>query len=150
MCVMRNIENPVRRSILVVEDEFLIAMSLKLILEEAGFDVVGPEYSVTAALEVLKHHRPAAGVLDVNLRGELAIPVARMFATMGVPFVISSAYAAQAATFDTAFADVPMLGKPIREAELIDTLDNILAADMSGVAPAELVRDQPQVRVIGQ
>ncbi len=56
------------RRILVVEDEFLIAMSLQDALENAGAVVVGPAPSVEKAIKQIESepHIDAA-VLDVNL-----------------------------------------------------------------------------------
>lgn len=44
-------------SVLVVEDEFLIAMDVKMILEENGHSVLGPAASVKSALNLLKDAR---------------------------------------------------------------------------------------------
>ncbi len=64
-----------RPRILVVEDEFLIAMELDMTLRSAGYQVLGPVTTVTAALELLRAERPDAAVLDVDLEGEWVTPV---------------------------------------------------------------------------
>ena len=60
-----------RRSagILIVEDEFVVAMDLTLMLQAAGYSVLGPVGSVEQALELLRHWRPDAALLGVVLRG---------------------------------------------------------------------------------
>ena len=65
------------RRILVVEDEYLIAMNLQDGLENAGCVVVGPVPSVDKAISKIdsEPHIDAA-VLDVNLGGVFAYPVA--------------------------------------------------------------------------
>src|SRR5689334_14482264 len=78
--------------ILIVEDEFLIAMELAATLEAHGFEVVGPVASVDEALEISQRERPDAAILDLNLRGQAATPVARQFRELALPFVIASAY----------------------------------------------------------
>src|SRR5687768_10546420 len=80
------------RSILVVEDEALVAWDLESTLHAAGLNVLGPVASVKAALDLLRKSRPDAAILDVNLHGELVTPVARQLRTMNVPFVLSTAY----------------------------------------------------------
>ncbi len=75
--------------ILVVEDEFLIAMELAQTLRRAGYQVVGPAASLGTAFELLRHVRPDAAVLDVNLAGERVTPVAEVLRAMAVPFVLS-------------------------------------------------------------
>jgi CheY-like chemotaxis protein len=86
--------SPLRdRRILVVEDEYLIAMSLQDALETAGSIVVGPAPSVDKALQTIdsEPHIDAA-VLDVNLGGALAYPVADMLVARKIPFVFTSGY----------------------------------------------------------
>jgi CheY-like chemotaxis protein len=86
--------SPLRdRRILVVEDEYLIAMSLQDALENAGSIVVGPVPSVEKAIKTIEldPHIDAA-VLDVNLGGVLAYPVADMLIARKIPFVFTSGY----------------------------------------------------------
>lgn len=68
---------PERRRILVVEDEYLIAVEMKRWLQAAGFEVVGPVPSVTRPLRLIETGGLDAAALDVNLGdGETAQPVA--------------------------------------------------------------------------
>jgi CheY-like chemotaxis protein len=86
--------SPLRdRRILVVEDENLIAMSLQDALENAGSVVVGPVPSVEKAIKTIEldPHIDAA-VVDVNLGGVLAYPVADMLIARKIPFVFTSGY----------------------------------------------------------
>ena len=86
--------SPLRdRRILVVEDEYLIAMSLQDALETAGSIVVGPAPSVDKALQTIdsESHIDAA-VLDVNLGGALSYGVADKLIARKIPFVFTSGY----------------------------------------------------------
>jgi CheY-like chemotaxis protein len=86
--------SPLRnRRILVVEDEYLIAMSLQDALESAGSVVVGPAPSVDKAIKTIESEAHIdAAVLDVNLGGMLAYPVADMLIARKIPFVFTSGY----------------------------------------------------------
>ena len=86
--------SPLRdRRILVVEDEYLIAMSLQDALENAGSVVVGPVPSVDKAIQKIESEPDIdAAVLDVNLGGLLAYPVADMLIARKIPFVFTSGY----------------------------------------------------------
>jgi DNA-binding response OmpR family regulator len=65
--------------ILVVDDEALIALAAKDILEEAGHDVIGPAGSVRQALAAVERERPDLALLDINLgRGGNGIILARI------------------------------------------------------------------------
>ena len=114
------------RLILVVEDEFLIAMELEAVLEEGGFRVLGPVSTVQAALRLLGEHRPHAAVLDLNLRNETVTPVAQVLRTMEVPFAIASAYSTSTWPQDNALDGAPSLGKPTSPTMLIATIHDLL------------------------
>jgi CheY-like chemotaxis protein len=81
------------RRILVVEDEYLIAMNLQDGLENIGSVVLGPVPSVEKAIKKIESepHIDAA-VLDVNLGGALAYPVADLLVARNIPFVFTSGY----------------------------------------------------------
>src|SRR5262245_18707795 len=79
-------------SVLVVEDEPLIALEVAGILRDAGCVVAGPFRSVPDALLSVIHQTPSAAVLDFGLCGESANPVADMLACKGVPFIWLTAY----------------------------------------------------------
>jgi DNA-binding response OmpR family regulator len=68
-------------SVLIVEDETLIAMDLQDLLEDAGYRVLGPAGSVAAAMRILGTERPDLALLDVNLGGENVFSVATELAT---------------------------------------------------------------------
>ena len=105
-------------SVLLVEDEFLIAMDLKRLLEGAGYRVVGPAATVTSALLMLDMHYPHACVLDVNLRGEHSHAVATRLKAQNIPFILSSAYGSGDLTH-AAFQGVGNLGKPVPTDQLL-------------------------------
>jgi CheY-like chemotaxis protein len=86
--------SPLRdRRILVVEDEYLIAMSLQDALENAGSVVVGPVPSVDKAIKTIESDPGIdAAVVDVNLGGVLAYPVADLLIARKIPFVFTSGY----------------------------------------------------------
>jgi Response regulator receiver domain len=65
-----------RSCVLVVEDEPLVVMEIAQVLDAAGFHVAGPVDSTSAALELLRHERCDAAVLDINLGGETSEAIA--------------------------------------------------------------------------
>lgn len=93
--------------ILVVEDEFLIAMELESTLESAGYQVLGPAPNVSAALAVLRTEKPDAAVLDVDLAGEWVTPVAEVLRAMSVPFILTSGYGAADLRAEPVLRDAP-------------------------------------------
>src|SRR5437868_11880953 len=53
--------------ILVVEDDFLIAMQTEAALAAAGFHVIGTAATAEHALELAERERPALAVMDIRL-----------------------------------------------------------------------------------
>jgi two-component system, response regulator PdtaR len=107
--------------VLVVEDEFLIAMDLERLLERHGFRVLGPAAMVAAALRLLDGEAPDVALLDVNLRGEMVTPVAEALRARGVPFVLASAYEGAQLTAEV-LAGAPSVGKPATARRLLAAL----------------------------
>ncbi|CAL8480620.1 response regulator [Caballeronia sp. S22] len=82
------------RRILVVEDDYLVALALSTVLEEAGAHVVGPVASAEEAVALLEEGRERvdAAVLDVDLNGETSYPVADALASRDIRFVFATGY----------------------------------------------------------
>jgi CheY-like chemotaxis protein len=111
--------------VLVVEDEFVLAMDLELLLEGHGFRVLGPAATVAEALRLLVAATPDAALLDVNLGGEPVTPVAAALRALGVPFVLASAYdRPELAAADLAGAT--NVGKPTSDRRLLAALAQIV------------------------
>lgn len=58
-----------RRSVLVVEDEALIAMDIDETLEDASFEVTGTVASAEQAFAAVKERVPDLVLMDIHLRG---------------------------------------------------------------------------------
>lgn len=119
------------RNILVVEDEFFIALEIKSALTKAGFDVLGPASSVDHALDLLRDVTPDAAVLDVDLGGERVTPVALQLKALGVPFVLASAAVAAALAQNPTLAAARNLGKPTDMRQLTEAVGAIAIAGQS-------------------
>jgi CheY-like chemotaxis protein len=115
-----------QRRILVVEDEYLIAMSLQDALENAGSIVLGPAPSVDKAIKTIdsEAHIDAA-VVDVNLGGMLAYPVADMLIARRIPFIFTSGY--EDNVLQNRYAQVKNCPKP----SLFRAIEEALAEAMS-------------------
>jgi Response regulators consisting of a CheY-like receiver domain and a winged-helix DNA-binding domain len=115
--------------ILVVEDEFVIAMQLQSVFEEEGAQVLGPYHNLAEALEHAGTDDITAASLDVNLGRDTAAPVASLLAERKVPFVF---YSVQ--TNDPAIADwrhIPLIQKPAAPSDLIDAIATVLRRRVS-------------------
>lgn len=113
------------KTVLIVEDEFLIALDLQLTLELHGWRVLGPVASVREALQLLKEELPSVALLDVNLGHELVTPVAEFLQIHEVPFAVASAYPRPEQFAGPVLAGVPNAGKPTNERRLVALLDQL-------------------------
>lgn len=114
------------KTVLIVEDEFLLAMSLQLVLEEDGWQVFGPVGTVGEAMQLLEVNMPAIALLDVNLGPELVTPVALALKQRGVPFALATAYAHPEQYGGEVLAGAPNVGKPTNGPRLLTTLNQML------------------------
>jgi DNA-binding response OmpR family regulator len=83
-------------SILLVEDDALVAEIVQVALEEAGWTVVGPYSTVSGALEAARQEDVDAAMLDVGLEGGNVFPVADQLARRDIPFMFVSGQEAEA------------------------------------------------------
>ncbi|VWX51902.1 response regulator [Novosphingobium sp. 9U] len=128
---------PPGMTVLVVEDEPLLAMELMTELEEAGALPLGPASSCTQALAMIREEAPDLALLDGNLNGERIDAVADELATRGIPFAFVSGYGRE--HLPIGHQDRPIITKPFIAAEICD-----LAGQL-----AEQVRTEQRHRVIG-
>ena len=101
---------PGSRSILIVEDEPLIAMMLEDFLESLGHSVAATCDTVRAALAEATKGGFDLAILDVNLKGESVWPVATLLRERGLPFIIASGGHVDPPPAE--FASVPLIEKP--------------------------------------
>jgi len=112
------------KRLLVVEDELLVSMLVKSMLDDFGAAVVGPCGRLADGLAAAKTERFDGAILDLNLAGESAYPLADQLMARGVPFVFITGY--QRDSLDRRYANVPVLQKPIDSAALERVLLSLL------------------------
>lgn len=113
------------KKILIVEDEFIVANDLRLILSPAGYRVVGIAASAGEADEYLQSNRPDIVILDIRLEGNISgIEFARKLRAENIAFIYLSANSNQK-VLEEARTTEPygFLVKPFRERDLLVMLD---------------------------
>ncbi len=81
-----------RDTVLLLEDEALIAVALQDSLEEEGYSVAGPFVACADALAWLASHRPDLAILDTVLKDGPCREVALMLTKAQVPLVVYSGH----------------------------------------------------------
>jgi PAS domain S-box-containing protein len=118
---------PRRRNILVVEDEALIGLGLTTMLENAGFDVIGPAGDLRTAMELLDRNLCSLALLDINLgQGETSAPLAHRLQREGIPFFVTSAYLSS--DQPEIFVRAPAFPKPVGARKLMAAVQELMAA----------------------
>lgn len=114
-----------KEKILIVEDQFIEANNLQMILERAGYLVCGIARSVPIALKILEKETPDIVLLDIFLQGSLTgIDLAKILKEKNIAFVYLSANSNKE-TLEAAKATRPygFLVKPFREKDVLVMLE---------------------------
>lgn len=111
---------------LVVEDELLVAMELDSVLRAEGCTVLGPAATVDRAVVLIEEAQPQAALLDLNLRGQSALPVAAVLNARGVPFLVVSGYSENQSRAPE-LSQAPRLAKPVNHRQLLHALRRVLS-----------------------
>jgi DNA-binding NarL/FixJ family response regulator len=78
-------------SVLICEDEALVALDLEQMVYDAGFTPLGPARNLGEALEIADAARPSIAIVDLNLAdGMTGAKVATVLAKRGTRIVILS------------------------------------------------------------
>ena len=101
------------RRILVLEDEYLVALDMKQMIEDWGGTVVGPVGRLAQAFALAESEELDGALLDVCLKGDLSFAVADELIAKGVPVIFVTGY--DTPMLPERFATTPRLAKPFSE-----------------------------------
>ena len=102
--------------VLVIEDESMVAMLLEDTLTEIGCEVIEIASRFDDAVAKIKSLAFDIAILDINLNGRLALPIADLLAERGVPFVVATGYSAT--NLPKWLQRAPILQKPFQQRDL--------------------------------
>ena len=108
-------------SVLVVEDDYFIAIEMCSALRAAGANVIGPARDLRTGLAAIRDEHIDCGVLDINLRGQLAFELAIELGARGIPAIFATGY--DASMIPAELADVVRLEKPVDLAALCRAIE---------------------------
>ena len=114
-------------TVLVAEDDFIVAFDLCHTVKEAGYSVEGPYTDVSSAMEAFRKHKPDLAILDVHLGNETAYSFAEELIADDVPVIFHSGVSSPDEV-SKRFPDAETLAKPCPPNKVIDKLSNALAA----------------------
>jgi DNA-binding response OmpR family regulator len=128
------------KTLMIVEDEVLVAMALRDELEEAGYHVLDLTERHNAALEVANACKPDLALVNIRLAGrDDGIELAEHLKALGIPVLLISGQVSRARSAQTvAIASLP---KPYDAADMVVAVAYLLArlqGDASLVKPPAL------------
>ena len=117
------------RRVVIAEDEAIIRLDLKEILESEGYEVVGEAARGDDALEIIANTLPDLAILDIKMPGMDGIEVARrVVGEHKVPVLILTAFSQRNLIEEARDAGVAAyLVKPFQSAEIVPTIEVALA-----------------------
>jgi len=110
--------------ILIVEDNFVVADSLRFVINGYGGTVAAIAPTVEKALTALAAAPIDIAVLDINLAGVSVAPVAEHLQAKGIPFVFLTGYG-DAELLPAALRDLPRFDKPVNAEQLVQALQRL-------------------------
>ena len=117
------------RRILIAEDEAIIRLDLKEMMEEEGFEVVGEAADGEAAIRLAREQGPDLVILDVKMPGMDGLTAAETISSEGLAAVLILTAFSQKELVQRA-ADAGAMGylvKPFQKSDLLPAIDVALA-----------------------
>ncbi|WP_394773110.1 sigma 54-interacting transcriptional regulator [Flavobacterium sp.] len=123
--ITKSYKTTIEKNILIVEDQFIEAYDLQLILEKANYKVLGIARSVDKALEILETQKPDLVLLDIMLKGDKnGIELAHILKKKNIGFIFISANSSKQ-ILEKAKTTQPFgfIVKPFRDQDILTTLE---------------------------
>ena len=115
-----------RPTVLVVEDEFLIALDLSDTVQDLGYALEGPFAATENALHAIEDHVPDIAILDVFTADGEVYPVADALTAKGVPIIFHSGHVPPLEVRQR-YPEAQACAKPCPPSKIIDMVQEAVA-----------------------
>lgn len=116
------------KRIFIVEDDFLVALSLEDHLRALGGTVIGPAATLADAIQMAQDVAADLAIVDIHLSGEPVFPAAAILHDRGIPMIFASGLAGDA-PLPPAFAGALQVPKPYTHASIQRVIERLMPAD---------------------
>jgi DNA-binding response OmpR family regulator len=123
-------------SVLLVEDEYLIALDAEQMLRDLGVKDVEIASTFDSAKKRTQDGEFDLAVLDVNINGQLSFPIAEILKSRGIPVVFATGYALRERPLE-GFEGGVCVGKPYTLEGLRKALSAALTETRPPISSAE-------------
>jgi response regulator NasT len=127
-----------RATVLTVEDDPFVRADIRLVLEEAGFEVCADAADGLAAVELAREHTPDVILLDLGLPRLDGVEAARrILAEQDVPIVALTGRSRAFVERAVEAGALAYVAKPFHEEEIVGALHDAIASHRSARRPPE-------------
>ena len=115
-------------TVLILDDQQLIAFEMTKLLEKNGFEVIGPFANVSTALARIKEEKPDLAILDINMGdGTTSEFLADEMMAQELPFAFVTGYGS-VEVIPRRFEKIVKMHKPVRPADFISMVKDLAQA----------------------
>ena len=107
-----------------VATQWLVAFLQDELLERRGIRDLGPAAKLEQALQLVSEQSPAAAILDLNLHGHPAFPIADELLARGIPLIFATGY--DASVIPEKYRHIPRWEKPFDPMVLTSALSKLI------------------------
>lgn len=111
-------------TVLLVEDDALVALDLGNALTQAGYRLAGPVATLAEAAAQVERYTPDLAVVDVRLKDGLSTELARELRRRSVPFLVHSA-CRRDNSLCLELREAPWLTKPVRSPDVVAAVQGL-------------------------
>jgi CheY-like chemotaxis protein len=115
-----------RPTVLVVEDEFIIALDLSETVQDLGYSLEGPFEDNKHALVAIEEQLPDAAILDVFTADGEVYPLADALTEKGVPIIFHSGHVPPQEVRDR-YPNAMACSKPCPPGKMIDMVQQAVS-----------------------
>ncbi len=110
--------------VLIVEDDGIIALDLRMVIEGAGCRIVALEFTVEEGARRARDEQLDMALLDVQVNGSTTFELADTLIARRIPFVFLTGYSAE--SLPDRFAANRVVRKPFSPKRLLSALDQVM------------------------
>ena len=119
---LMQVKPPEDTTVLIVEDNAIIALDVEDILRQLGIATVLVESQVASALRRIEAEAISLAIIDIKIGESTGFPVAERLKTLGIPFVFASGYGADT-ILPVVFHGTTIIAKPFSEEGMATVLE---------------------------